>query len=187
MVRYQALVAALAAGLLAGAAAAAPLPTRLAHWSTQGAHVRTHARGYCWTSSIADARADAWRCFRGNEILDPCFTSRAGAVLCPVGTPGSRDALELRLTKPLPRAEANSGRGATPGQPWVIVTSRGDVCYRLTGTIERHAGRPLDYECAGAAVLAGTANRTTPRWTIRLLPTAYAKRFVTVGVRVAWW
>ena len=43
-------------------------------------------------SSIADARSDAWRCFLGNELHDPCFSGGAAFVLCPLGTPDSHAA-----------------------------------------------------------------------------------------------
>ncbi len=40
--------------------------------------------GYCWTSSIALHRADAWRCMIGNAIEDPCFATPdvSDAVIC---------------------------------------------------------------------------------------------------------
>ena len=93
---------------LAVVLAVAGPPTKVEHWSVAGAHVVQSGRGYCWTSSIADARSDAWRCFLGkNEIVDPCFSGGESAVLCPDGTPDSHDALRIRLTKPLPLGQAN--------------------------------------------------------------------------------
>jgi hypothetical protein len=40
--------------------------------------------GYCWTSSNATDRTDAWRCMTGNYIYDPCFAASRVAhfVLC---------------------------------------------------------------------------------------------------------
>jgi hypothetical protein len=173
---------------LAVVLAAAAAPTQVDHWTAAGAHVVQSGSGYCWTSSIADARPDAWRCFLGkNEIVDPCFTGGGSTVLCPDGTPDSHDAIRIRLTKPLPLGQANPGSGATPGSPWAIVTAGGAYCYRVTGATNAVAGRALTYECAGSSALAGGPKRTRSVWTVSLLPTSASKHFVTTNIRAAWW
>jgi hypothetical protein len=163
-------------------------PTQVEHWTAAGAHVVQSGRGYCWTGSLADGRADAWRCFLGkNEIVDPCFSGGGSSVLCPDGTPDSHDAIRIELTKPLPRSQANPGGGSTRGYPWAIVTAGGDYCYRVTGATDERAGRALTYECAGASALAGSPDRTKPVWTVSLLPASTSKHYVTTAVRSAWW
>jgi hypothetical protein len=175
-------------------AASAAAPTKLQRWVgfragkiVPGIHAVQRGRGFCFTGSIADPRSDAWRCFLGNEIHDPCFSGGGAFVLCPNGTPDSRDALELRLTKPLPHNQANPPGNPTSRDPWVIVTAGGDYCYRLTGTSAIIAGKQVTYECAGASSLAGSPSRSRPAWTISLLPTVTSKRYVTVAIRSAWW
>jgi hypothetical protein len=37
-------------------------------------HVRSRS-GYCYTGSLTIARSDAWRCFVGNYLYDPCFSA----------------------------------------------------------------------------------------------------------------
>jgi hypothetical protein len=187
----------LAAALLAAAAAGpapAAAPTRLERWTAfrggkvaAGIHVLERGRGSCFAGSLADPRADAWRCLLGNEILDPCFSGGAGVVLCPDGTPDSRDAAEIRLRKPLPRGRANPPGDPTRRPPWVIVTATGAYCYRVTGMSAEVAGKPITYVCAGASSIGGTPDRTKPVWTVSLLPTGTSKRYVTVAVRAAWW
>ena len=173
---------------LAVVLAVAPAPTKVEHSSVAGAHVVQSGGGYCWTSSIADARPDAWRCFLGkNEIVDPCFTGGGSTVLCPDGTPDSHDAIRIELTKPLPLGQANPPGGSTPRDPWAIVTTGGAYCYRVSGATTPVAGRALTYECAGASWLAGSPNRTRRVWTVSLLPTTASKHFVTTAVRAAWW
>jgi hypothetical protein len=152
-----------------------------------GVHVIQRGRGYCFTGSLADPRTDAWRCLLGNEIQDPCFSGGSGFVVCPDGTPDSRDALRLQLTKPLPHSRANPPGDPTRKAPWVIVTAGGAYCYRMTGARDIAAGRALTYECAGAAALAGSPNRMQQTWTIGLLATAAAKRYVTTVIASAWW
>lgn len=184
---------ALLAAVVVGVALAAA-PTKLERWTAfragaiaPGVHVLQRGRGYCFASSIADPRPDAWRCFVGNEIHDPCFSGGGTFVLCPYGTPDSHDALQLRLTKPLPQGQANPAGDPTRRPPWVIVTAGGAYCYRLTGTTGIVAGKTVTYECAGASSLAGTPNRAKQVWTISLLPTGTSKRWVTTAIRAAWW
>lgn len=167
--------------------ALAAAPTKLEHWAAGGARIVQRGHGYCWTGSLADARADAWRCFLGNEIEDPCFSGADSYVTCPDGTPDSRDALRLRLTKPLPRGQANPPGDPTRRYPWVIVTAGGAYCYRVTGTTAVEAGKALTYQCAGASALAGSPNRTGPVWTVSLLPTGASKHYVTTAVSSVWW
>lgn len=185
--RLSAAAALAAAAATAGTALAAAAPTTLEHWSGGGARIVQRGHGYCWTGSLADARADAWRCFLGNEIHDPCFSGAGSYAMCPDGTPDSHDALRLELTKPLPRSQANPAGNPARRDPWVIVTAGGAYCYRVTGATGPAAGRTVTYECAGASVLAGSPDRTRPVWTVSLLPTGASKHYVTTAVRSVWW
>src|SRR5947207_50730 len=100
------------------------------------------ASGYCWTSSGADARDDAFRCFVGNVINDPCFadqTSFAKYVLCPLYLPVSK-VLRINLTKRLP---SNTGSGdPTRYAPWAVRTASGKWCTGFTGATGQIAGMP---------------------------------------------
>jgi hypothetical protein len=180
--------------VFAAGVASAAAPTKLERWTAfragavaPGIHVLQRGRGSCVAGSRADPRADAWRCLVGSETLDPCFSGLAGVVLCPDGTPYSRDAVEVRLTKPLPRARANPPGDPTRRPPWVIVTATGAYCYRVTGMSAEVAGKPITYGCAGASSIGGTPDRARAVWTVSLLPTGTSKRYVTVAVRAAWW
>ena len=170
--------------LIAVASSLAVAPTKLEHWTA--VHIIERGTGTCSTGSLIDARADAWRCRSGDGVHDPCF-SAAASVICPDGTPDSHDALQLRLTRPLPHAKANHAGDLTRTAPWVIVTAAGAYCYRLAGTGAVLAGKPTSYQCAGAALLAGLPNESRPVWTISLLPTAAAKRYTTTAIKSAWW
>ena len=181
----QGLIAAFVALAAAATASAAPAPTALEHWTAfqggrpdAGIHVDQRGSGVCTEASAADPRADAWRCLDGTQVEDPCFSDGAAFVLCPFGTPDSRDALELRLTRPLP---------ATRGKPWVIVTTGGDYCYRVPAPEPTEVGRRVTYVCAGSAFLAGSPDRADRVWTIALIPNAGAKRYVAASIAEAWW
>jgi hypothetical protein len=74
-----------------------------------GIVVVARARGRCWTGSISDAEAYAWRCLKGDLIYDPCFSSpykpKLGYVVCPLYAKGSEEpsrVLSLSLSSPLP-------------------------------------------------------------------------------------
>jgi hypothetical protein len=174
-----ALVALIAVASLLGVA-----PTKVEHWTA--VHITERSTGTCSTGSLVDARVDAWRCRSGDAVHDPCFSTGAFAI-CPDGTPDSRDALQLRLTQPLPHAKANHAGDLTRTTPWVIVTAAGDYCYRLPTPGAVLAGKPTSYQCAGAALLAGLPNESRPVWTISLLPTGAAKRYAITAIKSAWW
>src|ERR1700736_4291497 len=76
-------------------------------------------QGYCWTSSIALARAGGWRCMIGNVIEDPCFSTPdfSDAVICGANPATSDAGFLLRSTKPLP---ATSAVALPPPSPWMV-------------------------------------------------------------------
>src|SRR5579863_2030262 len=76
-----------------GAVAAVLLRTqhtdRLAVFTPKGKlssqfHIGARGRGYCWEASLAANVPNAYRCFQGNMIHDPCFAAsrRAATVAC---------------------------------------------------------------------------------------------------------
>jgi hypothetical protein len=128
------------------------------------------ARGYCFSGSSADSRRDAWRCFIGNFINDPCFSDADahGWVACPAnGTPFGTGVIRLTLTKPLPKSYANRG---SPGQgnPWAVRIAGGRVCTFLTGATFAFHGKRANYGCTRTIFLAGSPDRSHPTWTITL-------------------
>jgi len=190
-----ALLVALSAALLSTGVGSAASRTRLEQWvafragsPAAGIHVLARARGSCTARSLADPRDDAWRCVAAGQVQDPCFSDPRGGsfVLCPDGTPDSRDAIRLALTGPLPARPATGPRTATGGEPWVIETG-GRYCYRVTAATMVLAGRRLTYECAGAAALAGSPDRSGSVWRVALLPSAASPHFTTVAISSAWW
>lgn len=145
------------------------------------------AHGYCWTSSGADARSDAYRCFVGNAIYDPCFSNSQAPnsfVVCPLYTPLS-PVLRLRLTKPLPGEQDNTAPTKYP--PWAIRLASGRWCELITGATSTVAGMRVSYGCSGGSILLGTPRRTSPTWTIFYARSYKASQFAAVAIRDAWW
>jgi hypothetical protein len=154
-----------------------------------GLKISKTARGYCWEGSIADGRPDAWRCFLGNFILDPCFSNQASTsafVLCAV-SPWSR-LIKLRLIKRLPLALANRETGRPTAQPpWALKLVDGTRCVAVTGATGAIAGLGLDYSCLGGGLLAGRPHRTAGSWTIFYARSYKANSLSPRHISQAWW
>ena len=154
----------------------------------RGVRVAKSASGYCWTTSNTDARADAWRCFVGNNIHDPCFSDTinvAKYVLCPLDTPGAR-VLRINLTKPLPNVSRWTG-DPTRYPPWAVQTTGGKWCTFLSGATGLIGGLRINYGCAGGGILLGNPKRRTSTWTIFYAPNFNSKQFVSTSLAAAWW
>ena len=150
-----------------------------------GVHVTHRARGYCWEPSNVESRPYAWRCFRGNYIHDPCFSStrKSRYVLCPT-EPWSRNVVRLGLTRALPPWSASR---STPRLPVGIWTTTGKRCAHSSGATSEIGGMPITYECVGGGVLAGLADRNGGTWTIRFASSFKSRHLTRVGITDAWW
>lgn len=119
-----------AIGLLTAPALA--VPTMAAHtkvvvFDAKSMHVTSRQTGYCWTSSIASQRADAYRCMVGNAIHDPCFTLSQKSVACPTSADGT-SGVAISLTKPLPQDTMRN-------TVWRMQLVNGTRCDIGTGTV----------------------------------------------------
>jgi hypothetical protein len=171
----RAAVVVLAASILAATAGATSQTTRVQVFRpfangklAAGLSVAKSFNGSCWEGSLADPRKDAWRCFIGNSINDPCFSDSHVRtwVACPAdGTPFGTTVLRLNLTKPLPRSLANRGSPGE-GDPWAIRLPGGKVCTFLTGATFAFHGKRVNYGCTKTLFLAGSPDRSKPTWTI---------------------
>jgi hypothetical protein len=114
-----------------------------AGWSTT-----VKVPGSCFAGAISTQRSDAFRCFAGTStIVDPCFSSPAAktVVLC-VLAPASREAIEIRLTKPLPAASHGAGR------VWAVALANGGRCNVSTGANGVSHGRVVGWYCTNGAL-----------------------------------
>jgi hypothetical protein len=106
------------------------------------AGVAAHRSGSCFTTSITVMAADAYRCFAGNSILDPCFVSPdANRVLECYPSPWGHPT-ELRVHK-LPTATTT----VKIARPWAIQLVGGQRCLATNGTPSILRGIPLSYKC----------------------------------------
>ncbi len=152
--------------------------------------VKSAKSGYCWTSSETTPRRDAWRCFIGNDIYDPCFSSTVNTrvVLCPTA-PWSNSGTEIKLTKGLPLSEANHGAPSLNNQPWALQLTSGHDCLLAGGATAVIGSRRLNYFCSGLGFtigLWGDPNRKTQPWTIYEASSTATKLTSTVTIAHAW-
>ncbi|NTU82566.1 MAG: hypothetical protein HGA45_24885 [Chloroflexales bacterium] len=105
--------------------------------------------GSCWTSSIAAARPDAWRCSAENAIFDPCFTTSDPQLVSCEPDPVHQDpGVLLTLTEPLPTPETTST--STSPWAWMVELADGSICTPFTGTRGMVAGKMTTYGCQDA-------------------------------------
>lgn len=111
--------------------------------------VAARAGGSCWTSSVAAPSDHTFRCFVGNQILDPCFAapgaaSGTGSTVACLPDPWS-PARVVTLTKPLPAAGP-----VGVARPWALELANGARCTAVTGVVPALDGVDLTYSCGGS-------------------------------------
>ena len=156
----------------------APAPTRTAvvvfsPWELgplkDGFKVMRESTGSCGGRSLVTDRADAWRCFEGNDIDDPCFaTSASNTVVACVQSPFSKRVVLLTLGKPLAGGEDATSRWLQPhGEPWGLRLVNGGTCVFVWGATDAVAGERMNYACTEAGWIIGAPDRSTAIWTAR--------------------
>jgi hypothetical protein len=139
------------------------------------AGVASRRSGSCFTTSITVPTASAYRCFAGNEILDPCFAHAAASrTLTCYAAPWSR-ATELRLTHALPSAHP-----LHITRPWAIELAGGTRCVAVTGTTQQFDGVVLGYQCAGGTAGLRPATGPAVQAVYRTADAAVAEVTVTI-------
>ena len=176
-IRYVMLLAAVASVMAIPASASGHIRTGVtvfepfASDGTPTLSTRTKS-GYCWTGALTSIRNDAWRCFVGNYIYDPCFSSAQapGVVICP--NLQVNGGIDIQLTRRLPRGQANPGTPSPNDQPWNIQLTNGHHCVLSAGATNVVQGKRLNYFCGGGLKygLWGFPRRRTQPWTILVAP-----------------
>jgi hypothetical protein len=112
----------------------------------------------------SEATGNAYRCFAGNSILDPCWVQAGSShshVLC-LPAPWSHAAIRLHVSK-----YDNSTMVGPSRQPWGIRLANGTRCAFVQGASSVVHGRRLSYFCQNSmTVLLGSPNRAKPVWRI---------------------
>lgn len=161
------------AAVLLAACSSAPTPTALTatrqvHVSPVGADgspvsgytvTKTASRAGCEPGS--EAIGQAYRCFAGNFLYDPCWAVRAGTptVLC-LAVPWSMTVIRLHVGAPLGAIPPTPA----PTEPWGVELADGQRCQLLQGAHSAFRGRVIDYLCTSRLSLLRGLSTTSAVW-----------------------
>ena len=190
---FTALIAAIALLLTATPAWAAPLEASAPPPPTVQARVRpvdatgVKAPGYRVVKTLSGAMCSpgsdqvrgAYRCFAGNQILDPCWVE-AGAtprVLCLL-RPWTHQVYRLRLAAALAPAPV---LGLQP--IWGVTLAGGNRCLAIDAARTPFHGRFLNYACSGGVYVLGGIHTQHRVWTATTVRSTKGK--LTLGPVVA--
>jgi hypothetical protein len=165
--------------------------------ATSPAHVLSVSPGIC-NPSQSSKRTDAFRCFAGDYIYDPCFVADEPPgptnVVCPAD-PRTTTVWEVQTTPPTkPSSEAISVPDPISSHdPWAVLLSNGTVCYYNTGTHDFQADLGVTYACGEPSFtgfvsrgqVIGDVDRTKESWTALYSPSR-AQPYKSTRIRMAW-
>lgn len=137
--------------------------------------------GYCWTSSDATQRSDAFRCMSGNEIFDPSFSNPYGKseVACPESGPSQL--IVLDLTQPLPSVTGDQSANT----PWRFQLADGAICEIATGATATIDGMRLNGSCRDSASWVGSIDESNEPWSV-LIEQQGSSQLVSTQIKEAW-
>jgi hypothetical protein len=153
-----------------------------------GIHVSASVTGSCTSSSTVAVRPDAYRCFAGRFIYDPCFAAFQGLpnpariVVCPFPDPNKVTVVHLArsLGSGNPDGSQETAVSDSPTNiVWLIVLANGTRCYRVSGANGSSSGMLDNYDCTGGDSLYNDPQRTSPVWKI------FEQRIGTSDMRLA--
>lgn len=152
----------------------------------QGYTVASKAKGSCFANGLTTNRPDAWRCFIGNDIYDPCFsgTAHATVVAC-AEDPFVRRVILLTLQKPVGSVNETLPMLQPQDQPWGLRLTNGETCSFATGATDVAQGMRMNYECKGNDFIVGLPNRSKPLWTAHMIVWPNKKNLKQVNVETA--
>jgi len=153
-----------------------PVPTRREYVSpvtstgvpAPGYQITAHASGASCEAG-SEAVGQAYRCFAGNFVYDPCWAAKAAkpTVLC-AADPWRHTAAELTVSSPLTAIPAE---GAVAGEPWGVQLTSGQRCLLVQGAHGDFDGQVIDYYCQSGLALLRGLDRKTGAWTARSVVT----------------
>ena len=126
----------------------------------------TSRAAHAQCSAGSEAIGQAYRCFAGNTVYDPCWAEKAASptVLC-VAEPWLHTAARLQVSSPLGPIPAEGGGG--PGEPWGLQLASGQRCVLAQGAHGTFDGKVVDYYCTPSLSLLRGLDRGSASWTAR--------------------
>lgn len=145
--------------------------------------------GECFGGALSTPRDDAWRCFLGNVIHDPCFASpfevQPSRVACPdVLSSSPKAVILLNLRNPLP-GFSRPAPGPTEPVPFLFQLDNGATCSWITGATASIGGMRVNRSCSDGTSWVGEINRSEALWTVHVLPEDESET-QQEGISIAW-
>lgn len=148
----------------------------------------TSRAAHAQCSAGSEAIGQAYRCFAGNAVYDPCWAEMTASptVLC-VADPWLHTAAELQVNSPLGAIPAVGGGG--PGEPWGVQLAGGQRCALAQGAHSTFDGKVVDYYCMPGLSLLRGLDRGSATWTARSVIDKSGKlsRGPTEQIAIAWY
>ena len=146
----------------------------------------TAANATCEPGS--EAIGEAYRCFAGNAIYDPCWAEKAAAptVLC-LPYPWSRSEVSLRVRGSLGAIPSQGHPGLA--EPWGVELAGGRRCLLAQGAHTEFAGHVIDYYCNGRLWLLRGLTENGQVWRAGSVITSKSGKLArgpTEEIRIAW-
>jgi len=112
----------------------------------------------------SEATGDAYRCFAGNFVLDPCWVTNVKSSVDCATSPWSRKVARLHVTK----GYDNTGFDQRhPFDPWAVKLVTGKRCVWLQGATGAVHGKRISYSCGGRNYLIGNVHKHPQPWRIQ--------------------
>jgi hypothetical protein len=145
----------------------------------------THRHGKASCQAGSEAIGNAYRCFAGNFVYDPCWVAANPKYVICLGQPYSHRVARLRVSKGYENA---GGLGSAGTLPWGVQvgSTRATLLQGATGTVN---GKRINYSIKGfSVVLIGNVNKKHAQWFIREARRTNGHYHVMgfVAVREAW-
>jgi len=112
----------------------------------------------------SEAIGQAYRCFAGNGVYDPCWAEKAAAptVLC---MPDPWSVTDARLSVSTALSAIPNEGGIS--EPWGVELSAGQRCVLLQGAHGEFDGQVIDYYCSPKLLLLRGLTESGPIWRAR--------------------
>ena len=120
----------------------------------------------------SDVAPQAYRCFAGNDVYDPCWLDNADAtqdsVLCQPD-PGEASAVRFTVASGGLPAFLGAPQPVNPTFPWGVRLADGEDCAAVQGTHDIDNGKIVDYACGSdyEHVLLRPVHRAASLWTFQ--------------------
>jgi hypothetical protein len=124
----------------------------------------TDRRAHASCEAGSEATGDAYRCFSGNFVIDPCWVMKQKHFVACLSDAWSHKVIRLHVTG----GYDNTGFGKlTPASyPWAVRELNGTRCSWLQGATGAVHGKRINYGCTRKTYLIGNVHRSSALWTI---------------------